>query len=230
MKRISKLILLGLLVVFAKNLIAQTNNLEDNIYLKAGIIKIKDPKAVMVGYKTPDNDVFEINLDDVGKFTGHVCPGVTSGFLLTKKALEALFPNNEIPIRGNISIATASRNDLLEVASYIVRAREKDEEGNGNNSIVIDSTIISEKGTVSLIFKRNDTGKMVKAVFNKAQMMTDEIKNEILPLKKKITEGNATENEKLEFGKKVQKIVKHLIINQPSNVYVIKECNNYKFP
>lgn len=230
MKQISKLVILGLLVILTKNLIAQTNNLEDNIYLKAGIIKIKDPKAVMVGYRTPDNDIFEINLDDVGKYTGHVCAEVASGYLLTKKALEELFPQNEIPTRGNISIATATQNDLLEVASYIVRARENDEEENGNNSIVIDSTIISEKGTISLIFRRNDTGKMVKAVFNKREMMTDEIKAEILPLKNKIKEGNATENEKLEFGKKVQKIVKHLILNQPSNVYVIKECNNYKFP
>jgi hypothetical protein len=129
-----------------------------SVIQKVHVIKVKDPKASMVGYKKPGEDYFEISLDDVGKYTGHVCGGVASGYILTQKALELLYPENEIPVRGQISIAASDRIDPLEVATYIVRAREGEGEEKETNICVIDTTLRGQPGSHTVIVKRADTG------------------------------------------------------------------------
>jgi len=225
----TKNIILSLIALFllSGNLYSQNKN--QSVYEQAGTIKLHDPKAVMVGYRQPGDDIFEISLDDVGKYTGHVCAGVSSAFILTKQALDLLYPNGEIPVRGQISIAASSNTDHLEVASYIVRARQTDPESNGDNISLVDTNIISEPGTVTLIFKRADSGKMVKAVFDKRKLLTPELKSKMMPLKKKVSEGTATEQEKAEFAKTVQEIVKLIITNAPKGLISASPCDNYNF-
>lgn len=203
---------------------------ENTIYQQAGIIKLKDPKAVTVGYRQPGDAIFEISLDDVGKYTGHVCAGISTGYILTKQALELLYPNGEIPVRGQISIAASANTDHLEVASYVVRARQNDPESKGENIAFVDKSISSAAGTVTLIFKRADTEKMVKAVFNKGKLVTPELKKKMMPLKKKIMLGTASDKEKEKFAKTVQEVVKTIITNIPEGVISISECTEYKFP
>lgn len=207
-----------------------TLNNTQTIYQKAGVIKLNEPKAVIVGYRQPGDDIFEISLDDVAKYTGHVCAGVASEFLLTKQALALLYPNGEIPVRGQISIAASKPSDHLEVASYIVRARENDPEGQGKNIAIVDTNIASVPETVTLIFKRADNGKMVKAVFNKAKLFTPELKKKLMPLKKKMVNGTASEKEKREFAKTVQEVVKLIITNPPEGMITVSKIDDYQFP
>ena len=43
--------------------------------------------------------------DDAVKLAGHSCGAVTGAWTITRKALEELYPDGEIPVRGNISAA-----------------------------------------------------------------------------------------------------------------------------
>jgi len=227
----TKILTISLIVLFllSGNTYSQ-NKQQKSIYAQAGTIKLKDPKAVMVGYRQPGDDIFEISLDDVGKYTGHVCAGIASAYLLTKQALALLYPNGEIPVRGQISIAASANTDHIEVASYIVRARQNDPESKGKNISIIDTSITTAPETVTLIFKRADNGKMVKATFNKGKLITHELKKKMMPLKKKVLNGTASDKEKLEFAKTVQELVTLIITNTPEGVITVSECDTYKFP
>ena len=203
----------------------------ESIYDKAGIIRVKDPMASLVGYKKSGEDFFDISLDDVGKYSGHVCAGIASGFLLTKQTLEMLYPNGEIPVRGQIRVAAQSGEDQLDVASYITGARAfYGREEVNRNDIIIDKSLQGEKGTFILIFKRKDNGKMVKVVFNKVKLFGPKMMKVIMPLKEKVEDGTATDEEKKLFAEKVQIIVEKAITNMPEGVITISECTEYVFP
>ncbi len=213
----------------ADNKVKQETKVE-TIYDKAGTIKLHDPKSVMVGYRKFNDDIFEISLDDVGKYTGHVCAGVSSGYLLTKKALELLYPNNEIPIRGQISIATSAYTDHVEVASYIIRARQTEGDEKEPNVLVVDKKIKAKPKTVVLIFKRNDNGRMVKAVFDKSKLADPKKMKAMMSLKKKIMSKQATKEEKQQFAKNVQLLVSKVITETPEGLLSVTLCDKYKFP
>ena len=204
---------------------------QTNLYDKAGIIKVKDPMASIVGYRKVGEDFFEISLDDVGKYSGHVCAGISSGFILVKQALEKLYPNGEVPVRGQIRVAAQNGGDQLDVASYITGARAfyGRQEVNAND-LIIDKSLAGQKGTFTMIFQRKDNGKMVKAVFNKAKLMTPEEIKTIMPIKQRIEEGKATQEDKEQFVKFVHAIVERAITNMPEGVITITECTEYKFP
>jgi len=199
-------------------------------YQSAGIIKIFDKESSMVGYRNYGDEVFYLTLKDVGNYTGEVCVGVSSGYILTKKALELLYPNDEIPMRGNISIAVSSYSDHAEVASYITKAKPIEIVGNNDAYIVKDSTIQTPKKSVVLIFKRNDTDKMVKATFNKSKLVSDDKEKEMKKLKMKVIKGEASDEEKELFAEKVQSFVKIIVENIPDGVITVEECINYRFP
>ena len=203
---------------------------QTNLYDKAGIIKVKDPMASLVGYRKAGEDFFEISLDDVGKYSGHVCAGISSGFILVKQALEKLYPNGEVPVRGQIRVAAQNGGDQFDVASYITGARAfyGRQEVNAND-LIIDKSLAGQKGTFTMIFQRKDNGKMVKAVFNKLKLMTPEEIKTIMPIKKRIEKGIATQEDKEQFAKLVHSIVEKAITNMPEGVITITECTEYKF-
>lgn len=234
-----KILLISVLAFFVTN--CQNNNekqsqLAENktstaptIYQKAGTIKVRDPKAVITGYRQAGEEIFEISLDDIGKYTGHVCAGISSGFLLTKQALKKLYPEGQMPVRGQISIAASAYTDQAEVAAYIVRARQHEGDEKENNHLIIDQTLETAPYTVTLIFKRHDNGRMVKAVFDKSTIATPAMMKNMMPLKKKIMNGTASPDEKTLFAENVQKMVKKIITNTPEGLITVSDCTDYRF-
>ncbi|RLD46479.1 MAG: hypothetical protein DRI94_14740, partial [Bacteroidetes bacterium] len=198
----------------SKNIIPQKNNIDtiknqnitinnNDIYIKAGTIKIKDPMLARLGVKT--DSIEEISLRDISKYTGFICPGLTTGFYMFKEVMDSLYPNEEIPMRGQIQIATSRPSDLLNVASYITGARGcmgGRSEINKNDARV-DTSLKTKKGVMTMIFRRKDNGKMVKAVFNKNLVLKQEDKDLILGLKKKVFSNTATKNEQEKFKKEL---------------------------
>ena len=81
---LSVLILMATKPILPDTLYGQT--IERIDYQLAGKITIFDPKAEMTGYRDPGEGVFELSLDDVAQFTGHVCADISFGFVLTKKS------------------------------------------------------------------------------------------------------------------------------------------------
>lgn len=194
------------------------------LYDKAGLIELRDPMAVITGTREAGDDIFRFSLRDVGKFTGHVCAGTSSGFLLTKQALDMLYPGDEIPLRGQISIVASSGSDLAALAAYIVRASPFSGDEQEHNSMVIDTGIGSGPGTVTLIFKRADTGKKVKAVFDKSKLAAPEYMKKTEGLKKKVLSGQATASEKQEFATIVQALVEKVIRHRPGGLITVSAC------
>jgi len=65
-------------------------------------IEMIDPLSNVLGAFTGGE--LRFNYLDVVKSAGHSCPTVAGAYLMTLKALKALYPN-ELPVRGNIKVA-----------------------------------------------------------------------------------------------------------------------------
>ncbi len=207
--------------------LAQTKWLP-SFYDQAGFIRIKDAEAVMVGSLAP-KQTLQIGLKDVGVFAGHICPGAASGFILTKMALKKLY-GKQIPERGKIRIATSPGNDLANVAAFITGILPMNLLSNHPNLIVDPKLKPKKPGKLILIFQRTDTGKMVKAVFNKAKMANPQTMQVISAYKKRFAAGRANEEDIDEMGALFQSLVKKIILNTPQDLFTITPCSKYKFP
>lgn len=205
-------------VIFGQN-IEQSNT----VFNQAEAIQLRDPKASMTGYREPGNDVFFISLDDIGKYTGHVCAGIASAYLLIQGALQVLYPENELPVRGEISMTVSGYNDITEVAAYIIRARQYEGDEKEKNSFSIDTTISANPKNVVLVFTRSDTGKSVKAIFDKSKMAEPAFLKQIISLKDKVMNGTATVDEQKQFAQKVQNLTKKVITDTPDGLITIVE-------
>ena len=69
--------------------------------------------------------------EDVVKQAGHSCGATTGAWTITRKALEALYPDGEIPVRGQIAVEAPGAEDewyvgvFGEIISYITGAAPK---------------------------------------------------------------------------------------------------------
>lgn len=218
MKSSNKFILLSIIISFyITNSFAQIKDIKE-IYEQAGIIKIKDPLAEKYG-SLQQNEYFIFSLIDINKFVRHVCPGVASGFIMTKLALDRLY-KNEIPVRGNISVIAPAYNDIVKVILIIlgIDYNEDKEE----SLIKVDKNLIKGKG-FSIIFKRIDTNQTIKINFDKSMLVSNELKNKIQLLKNKVMNNIANENEKVEFREIIQMIVENLITNLPPGLINLEQ-------
>ncbi len=106
MKKLNRSTLILLIIV----LISFTNSAESSDsgcfeswasrYYNAGTIKIYEPEMGIYG-SVSDKALMHINLVDIAKFSRHLCGGGTSGFIMTKLALESLYGKGNIPLRGD---------------------------------------------------------------------------------------------------------------------------------
>lgn len=66
-------------------------------------IKIYEPLAEFLG-NSSELVHFELGLIDAARLSGHLCPSVAGAFLLTRKAVQLLYPDTHICVRGQIEI------------------------------------------------------------------------------------------------------------------------------
>ncbi len=203
-KRLYAVLLLVILST-ATTAFSQTVNHWPEFYDQAPVIKVIDPMAVLVGNIPEGENTLTIKLTDVALYSGHVCAGIASGYMITKKALDALYPNST-PERGQIRVAAMAPEDPFDVASYITGARSFYGRGEINaNDLVIDPNIKSEqKGIFVMVFQRKDTGKAVKAVFNKFKLIPPQQKAGLESFLRRVLEGKASTEEKASKWAKIQ--------------------------
>ncbi len=201
-----------------------------DFYFEVEPIKIKEPMAVVVGSTRPGEEIFEINLTDVGMYMGHICPCVAGAYKLTKLGLEALY-ESEVPERGNIRVVANSPSAVLDVASYITGARSFygcEERHRGD--LAVDENLEARKGDIAVIFQRKDTGKTVRVVFHKSILCSPEKKSLEKVVKEKIVLGEATEEEAERFWKSEQEEAKRILFNPASGLFEVEELPAYDFP
>ena len=71
-------------------------------------ITLRDPLAELLG--AAEGGLIEYHFADAVKLAGHSCPTVAGAWLMTVRALHALY-GDEIPERGNITVAMHERLD-----------------------------------------------------------------------------------------------------------------------
>lgn len=201
-----------------------TPQAQKDLYEKAGIILIRDPRATMSG--TAKDDTIKISLEDVGLFTGHTCGCDTAGFLITKNVLGMLF-HGQKPSRGTLTISISDFNaDLIDAVAFITGARlNRGEYTGGNSDFVVDRSIGGAAGTTTLIFERKDNGKRIKAVIDRGALLTKDEMRVATVVKGKILKGLASDEEKEEFARTTQAIVRKEITALPEGAFVYTPLN-----
>jgi formylmethanofuran dehydrogenase subunit E len=186
----------------------------DARYNKAGVIRIKDSLALEVGSRKDGENVFEIDLPSLHLFTGHVCGGVASGFLLAKEALSLLFPN-EIPDRDRLKVTASKSACFLDPIMLITGTRAPLEGNTGDHeAITINPELSKDHSEMVILFERTDIKRAVKAGFSKKRMLKHlpkQKRKKFMSLKMKVETKTATKSEQRAFAEAVQRIVGKLI-------------------
>ena len=219
------------LLLFTTSIYAAGVNAWPEFYAQAPQIKIVDPMAVVVGSMPEGQNTLTIELTDVALYSGHICPSMAFGYILTKKALDALYPD-ALPVRGQIRVAAMAASDLLDVASYITGARSFYGRAEINaGDLVVDPSLKSKvPGRYIMIFQRKDNGKTVQAVFNKFKMIPPAQVKEIKAFLQKMLAGTASAQEKKEKWALLDALAKKVLLETPEGVLEVNPLKGYKFP
>jgi hypothetical protein len=150
------------------------------------------------------------------KLAGHSCGAVSGAWTITRKALEALYPNGEVPVRGQIAVEAPGAEDewyvgvFGEVISFITGAAPKTgfigaEFGQTDDVFVRQNKMVyTEEPTGTLppkmewIFTRTDNGAKVGVIFNLA-VITPLATPERVAMGKKMAAGEATAEEEADY-------------------------------
>jgi len=96
-----------------------------DFFAAAPIIRMRDPLADMLGAAA--DGIIDYRYADAVRLAGHSCPTVASAFLMTRRALAALYPD-ALPARGEIRVDLAEAHDagvagvIASVASQVTGA------------------------------------------------------------------------------------------------------------
>jgi hypothetical protein len=154
--------------------------------------------------------------EDVVKLAGHSCGATTGAWSITKKALEVLYPNGEIPVRGQIAVVAPGAEDewftgvFGEIIAFITGAAPKTgfigaEFGETNDLFIRQNKMDypnEPTGTLppkmEWIFTRMDTGKKVGIIFN-LSVITPIATEERQAMGAKMAKGQATTEEAADY-------------------------------
>jgi hypothetical protein len=79
-----------------------------DFFADAPVIRMRDPLAEFLG--AAEGGVIDYRYEDAVRLAGHSCPTVASAFLMTRAAMNALYPD-ALPVRGEIRVDLAQARD-----------------------------------------------------------------------------------------------------------------------
>ena len=150
------------------------------------------------------------------KLAGHSCGATSGAWTIAKKALEVLYPDGEVPVRGQIAVEAPGAEDewfvgvFGEVITYITGASPKTgfigaEFGQTDDKFVRQNKMVyAEEPTGQMppqrewIFTRLDTGAKVGVKFNLV-VITPIVTPERQAMGKKLAAGEATPEEAADY-------------------------------
>ena len=186
-------------------------------------IKLYDDLSEVLG--TFENGLITIKYLPIVKMAGHSCPTVAGAYLMTLKALKALYPDS-LPVRGNIKVSF--KEDVSEgvagvIASVISNITGATDisgfKGLGGKFIRHGLMNFNEQITSSARFERIDTGKKVDVFYNHQIVPANPKMQELMP---KVISEMANNEEKKLFGELWQERVKQILIDFKDNEQVCK--------
>ncbi len=182
-----------------------------------------DPLSAVLG--TFSGGEVEFSYLDVVKAAGHSCPTVGGAYLMSLRALEALYPN-EKPLRGGIRVefkepmTEGVAGVIANVITHITGATESSGFKGLNGKFARHSLMSFESDIASSArFSRVDNGESVDVFYNPSIVAPSP---QMQPLMQKIMGGVASDDEKREFGKLWQERVKMIVVDNAKNSDVIR--------
>ena len=186
-------------------------------------ITLQDPLSSFLG--SFENGIIDFTYTDVVKSAGHSCPTVAGAYLITLKALKALY-KDDIPQRGSIKVLF-NENALEGVAGVIAMVvtnitgatENTGFKGIGANFNRTGLMAFEQDISGSARFIRIDTGKSVDIFYNPGIIPPAQ---EMGYLMQKIQMKSATPDEKKQFGNLWQQRVKKILIDNIDNEALIR--------
>lgn len=193
-------------------------------------ISLYDPLAELLG--AADDGVLHYNYTDVVKLAGHSCPTVVGAYLMTVKALRALYPDS-LPERGNILVefsesATEGVTGVIANVVSLLTGATVDTGFKGlagdydrRNLMAFNADIAGE-----IAFTRRDTDACVAVSYSAREVSPAPM---TMPLLQKILAGQATPEQRVSFVEAWQDRVRRILesIDMPGliTVNVVRAAN-----
>jgi len=182
-----------------------------------------DPLALTLG--TVEDGIIKYKYTQIVKSAGHSCPTVAGAYLMTLKALDALYPDTPA-VRGEIKVEFKEALEdgvagvIANVISNITGATDKSG-FKGLNGRFARHSLMSFEANIksSAKFTRVDNGKSVNVDYNPGIVPPHPKMQELMGL---VMTQNATEEQIKEFGKLWQERVKRILIDNINNQEMIK--------
>ena len=182
-----------------------------------------DPLALTLG--TVEDGIIKFKYTQIVKSAGHSCPTVAGAYLMSLKALDALYPEKPA-VRGEIKVEF--REDLEDgvagvianVISNITGATDKSG-FKGLNGNFARHSLMSFNADIdsSARFTRVDNGKSVDVFYNPSIVPPKPQMRELMGL---VVSQNATKEQIKEFGELWQERVKRILIDNFNNKEMIE--------
>jgi hypothetical protein len=186
-------------------------------------IKLQDNLAFFLG--AFEDGIIEFSYLDIVKSAGHSCPTVLGAYLMTLKGLEALY-ENEIPKRGEIlvefkesqisGVAGVIGNVIMNITGATTTNGFKGLNGKfDRNHLMKFEQNLNES---NVRFTRIDNQKSIDVIYNPSLITAHEDMNYLM---QKCMKGNATKEERKEFGIFWQQRVEEISKNMEKVVKII---------
>ena len=167
---------------------------------QAPTIVVQDPLAKFLG--ATEGGKFEYRYIDVVKTAGHSCPTVASAFLMTAKALQALYPD-AVPERGGVKVSfrqdkvSGVTGVIANVVCFITGATQNTGfKGIGGRFDRRDLLFFNSEIEDEIRFERVDTGASVSVSSRLESIPADPRMRDLLG---KCLAGDAGQQEEYEF-------------------------------
>jgi len=189
-----------------------------NFFNEVETITLVDPLSNVLG--AFEGGELTFNYLDVVKAAGHSCPTVAGAYLMTLKALKALYPH-ETPVRGNIKVAFKEPMEegvagvIGNVISQLTGATDKSGFKGLNGKFARHSLMEFNAGLHSSArFTRVDTGVSVDVFYNPNVVPP---LPDMQPLMQKVMGGSAEPEDIKAFGIFWQERVERIVIENVDN-------------
>ncbi|MDP3441162.1 MAG: hypothetical protein U0989_15710 [Azonexus sp.] len=177
-------------------------------------ITLRDPLAELLG--AAEGGLIEYRFADAVKLAGHSCPTVAGAWLISVRALQALYAD-ETPERGNIAVAMSEEIDqgvagvMASIATLLTGATgEGGFKGLGGRHSRRNLLHFGVDGIAGMAFTRRDNNATVDCKLRLDLVPADPRVSHLLPA---VVRGEANASEKKLFGELWQDRVKRILID-----------------
>lgn len=186
-------------------------------YDRVAPIRLYDPLADFLG--ATEGGVIEISYLDCVKLAGHSCPAVAGSYILTCRALERLYGEDEKAVRSEIEISLGkAKTDgvtgvIGNVAAFICGASDEGGfagmGGKFSRKSLLSFAHSDMEGDIT--FKRRDNDQSVSLSLDTSAVPKNP---EMMPLMQKSLQGLATTQEREKFASYWQARVEHMLTHK----------------